>query len=124
MHSVFTTLIQRLVCVLLRLDLLSHWLLLLLKVTVWHQEGPVHTGDFSSSQIILNVSKRCELPSEVTSQYVVLDHVNSRRVCCRGESVESFPMLSRNASRNMERDWDNGSTASSITSVAEYNGET
>ncbi|XP_042634522.1 calmodulin-regulated spectrin-associated protein 1-B-like isoform X3 [Cyprinus carpio] len=40
----------------------------------------------------------------------------------RGESVESFPILSRNASRNMERDWDNGSTASSITSVAEYNG--
>lgn len=40
----------------------------------------------------------------------------------RGESVESFPLLSRNASRNMERDWDNGSTASSITSVAEYNG--
>lgn len=44
-------------------------------------------------------------------------------MCCRGESVESFPILSRNASRNMERDWDNGSTASSITSVAEYNGE-
>ncbi|XP_043085821.1 calmodulin-regulated spectrin-associated protein 1a isoform X2 [Puntigrus tetrazona] len=40
----------------------------------------------------------------------------------REESVESFPVLSRNASRNMERDWDNGSTASSITSVAEYNG--
>ncbi|XP_051534210.1 calmodulin-regulated spectrin-associated protein 1a isoform X1 [Myxocyprinus asiaticus] len=40
----------------------------------------------------------------------------------RGESVESFPILSRNASRNMERDWDNGSTASSINSVAEYNG--
>ncbi|XP_059381819.1 calmodulin-regulated spectrin-associated protein 1-B-like [Carassius carassius] len=40
----------------------------------------------------------------------------------RGESVESFPILSRNASRNMERDWDNGSTASSIASVAEYNG--
>uniref|UniRef100_A0A672NET8 Calmodulin-regulated spectrin-associated protein 1-B-like n=1 Tax=Sinocyclocheilus grahami TaxID=75366 RepID=A0A672NET8_SINGR len=40
----------------------------------------------------------------------------------RGESVESFPILSRNASRNMERDWDNGSTASSITSVAEYHG--
>ncbi|XP_051962428.1 LOW QUALITY PROTEIN: calmodulin-regulated spectrin-associated protein 1-B-like [Xyrauchen texanus] len=40
----------------------------------------------------------------------------------RGESVESFPILSRNASRNMERDWDNASTASSITSVAEYNG--
>ncbi|TRY95021.1 hypothetical protein DNTS_004669 [Danionella cerebrum] len=37
----------------------------------------------------------------------------------RGGSVESFPILSRNASRNMERDWDNGSTASSVT---EYNG--
>uniref|UniRef100_A0A673ZSU4 Calmodulin regulated spectrin-associated protein 1b n=1 Tax=Salmo trutta TaxID=8032 RepID=A0A673ZSU4_SALTR len=40
----------------------------------------------------------------------------------RGESVESFPGLSRNASRNTERDWDNGSTASSITSMAEYTG--
>ncbi|KAJ8377629.1 hypothetical protein AAFF_G00255380 [Aldrovandia affinis] len=40
----------------------------------------------------------------------------------QAESVESFPVLSRNASRNTERDWDNGSTASSITSVAEYNG--
>ncbi|KAJ8339061.1 hypothetical protein SKAU_G00358470 [Synaphobranchus kaupii] len=40
----------------------------------------------------------------------------------QAESVESFPGLSRNASRNTDRDWDNGSTASSITSVAEYNG--
>ncbi|KAL0979067.1 hypothetical protein UPYG_G00180120 [Umbra pygmaea] len=40
----------------------------------------------------------------------------------RGESVESFPGLSRNTSRNTERDWDNGSTASSITSMAEYTG--
>ncbi|TSM85956.1 Calmodulin-regulated spectrin-associated protein 1-B [Bagarius yarrelli] len=38
----------------------------------------------------------------------------------RGESVESFSVLSRTT----ERDWDNGSTASSITStsVAEYTG--
>ncbi|XP_044030259.1 calmodulin-regulated spectrin-associated protein 1-B-like isoform X2 [Siniperca chuatsi] len=36
-------------------------------------------------------------------------------------SMESFPMLSRASSRNMERDWENGSIASSITSV-EYNG--
>ncbi|KAM6902080.1 calmodulin-regulated spectrin-associated protein 1a [Xenentodon cancila] len=36
-------------------------------------------------------------------------------------SMESFPMLSRASSRNMERDWENGSIASSITS-AEYNG--
>ncbi|XP_048045293.1 calmodulin-regulated spectrin-associated protein 1-B isoform X3 [Megalobrama amblycephala] len=42
----------------------------------------------------------------------------------RGESVESFPGLSRNSSRTTERDWDNGSTASSITStsMAEYTG--
>ncbi|KAM3842460.1 calmodulin-regulated spectrin-associated protein 1-B-like [Diretmus argenteus] len=37
-------------------------------------------------------------------------------------SVESFSMLSRASSRNMERDWENGSTASSIASAAEYNG--
>ncbi|XP_064798051.1 calmodulin-regulated spectrin-associated protein 1-B-like isoform X2 [Oncorhynchus masou masou] len=37
-------------------------------------------------------------------------------------SVESFPLLSMNSSRNMERDWENGSTASSITSTVEYNG--
>uniref|UniRef100_A0A8C3AI37 Calmodulin regulated spectrin-associated protein 1b n=1 Tax=Cyclopterus lumpus TaxID=8103 RepID=A0A8C3AI37_CYCLU len=37
------------------------------------------------------------------------------------DSVESFPG-SRNNSRTAERDWDNGSTASSITSMAEYTG--
>ncbi|XP_047228980.1 calmodulin-regulated spectrin-associated protein 1a isoform X3 [Girardinichthys multiradiatus] len=36
-------------------------------------------------------------------------------------SVDSFPMLSRASSRNMERDWENGSIASSITSI-EYSG--
>uniref|UniRef100_A0AAV2MR89 Calmodulin-regulated spectrin-associated protein 1 n=1 Tax=Knipowitschia caucasica TaxID=637954 RepID=A0AAV2MR89_KNICA len=39
----------------------------------------------------------------------------------RCDSVESFPG-SRNHSRAAERDWDNGSTASSITSMAEYTG--
>uniref|UniRef100_A0A8C5ARE3 CKK domain-containing protein n=1 Tax=Gadus morhua TaxID=8049 RepID=A0A8C5ARE3_GADMO len=39
----------------------------------------------------------------------------------RCDSVESFPG-SRNPSRMAERDWDNGSTASSITSMAEYTG--
>ncbi|XP_038559556.1 calmodulin-regulated spectrin-associated protein 1-B isoform X3 [Micropterus salmoides] len=39
----------------------------------------------------------------------------------RCDSVESFPG-SRNTSRTAERDWDNGSTASSITSMAEYTG--
>ncbi|XP_053195886.1 calmodulin-regulated spectrin-associated protein 1a [Scomber japonicus] len=36
-------------------------------------------------------------------------------------SMESFPMLSRASSRNMERDWESASIASSITST-EYNG--
>ncbi|KAM9338756.1 calmodulin-regulated spectrin-associated protein 1a [Symphorus nematophorus] len=36
-------------------------------------------------------------------------------------SMESFPVLSRASSRNMDRDWENGSIASSITSM-EYNG--
>lgn len=37
-------------------------------------------------------------------------------------SMESFPVLSRASSRNIDRDWENGSIASSITSM-EYNGE-
>uniref|UniRef100_A0A8C5AX31 Uncharacterized protein n=1 Tax=Gadus morhua TaxID=8049 RepID=A0A8C5AX31_GADMO len=41
--------------------------------------------------------------------------------CSSCDSVESFPG-SRNPSRMAERDWDNGSTASSITSMAEYTG--
>ncbi|XP_010214767.1 PREDICTED: calmodulin-regulated spectrin-associated protein 1 [Tinamus guttatus] len=40
----------------------------------------------------------------------------------RVESMESLPILSRNPSRNTERDWENASTASSIASVAEYTG--
>ncbi|XP_061586506.1 calmodulin-regulated spectrin-associated protein 1-B isoform X2 [Cololabis saira] len=39
----------------------------------------------------------------------------------RCDSVESFPGT-RNNSRTAERDWDNGSTASSVTSMAEYTG--
>lgn len=37
--------------------------------------------------------------------------------------MESLPILSRNPSRNTERDWENASTASSIASVAEYTGD-
>ncbi|KAM4746547.1 calmodulin-regulated spectrin-associated protein 1-B isoform 2-T2 [Anableps anableps] len=50
------------------------------------------------------------------------DSVNSGGASSqRCDSVESFPG-SRNNSRAAERDWDNGSTASSITSMAEYTG--
>lgn len=37
-------------------------------------------------------------------------------------SMELFPVISRASSRNIDRDWENGSIASSITSI-EYNGE-
>ncbi|XP_058492422.1 calmodulin-regulated spectrin-associated protein 1-B isoform X1 [Solea solea] len=50
------------------------------------------------------------------------DSVNSGGASSqRCDSVESFPG-SRTNSRTAERDWDNGSTASSITSMAEYTG--
>ncbi|XP_037401923.1 calmodulin-regulated spectrin-associated protein 1a isoform X5 [Pygocentrus nattereri] len=68
----------------------------------------------------------CAAPSgsslSLASAATEADSITSGGGSQRGESVESFPMLSRNASRNVERDWDNGSTASSVTSVAEYNG--
>ncbi|KAI5612921.1 calmodulin regulated spectrin-associated protein 1a isoform X2 [Silurus asotus] len=68
----------------------------------------------------------CAAPSgsslSLASAATEADSVASGGGSQRGESVESFPMLSRNASRNMERDWDNGSTASSIASTAEYSG--
>ncbi|XP_053335165.1 calmodulin-regulated spectrin-associated protein 1a isoform X1 [Clarias gariepinus] len=70
----------------------------------------------------------CAAPSgsslSLASAVTEADSVTSGGGSQRGgaESVESFPMLSRNASRNMERDWENGSTASSITSAAEYSG--
>ncbi|XP_076836235.1 calmodulin-regulated spectrin-associated protein 1a isoform X2 [Brachyhypopomus gauderio] len=82
----------------------------------------LHRGESGSSTPV----SLCAAPSgsslSLASAATEADSVTSGGGSQRGESVESFPMLSRNASRNMERDWDNGSTASSITSVAEYNG--
>ncbi|XP_019497505.1 PREDICTED: calmodulin-regulated spectrin-associated protein 1 [Hipposideros armiger] len=40
----------------------------------------------------------------------------------RVESLEALPILSRNASRSTDRDWDTASAASSLASVAEYTG--
>ncbi|KAM9324232.1 calmodulin-regulated spectrin-associated protein 1 [Gastrophryne carolinensis] len=40
----------------------------------------------------------------------------------RVDSVEALTLASRHQSRNLERDWENASTASSIASVAEYSG--
>ncbi|XP_069741582.1 calmodulin-regulated spectrin-associated protein 1-B isoform X2 [Narcine bancroftii] len=50
------------------------------------------------------------------------ESVNSGGYSQRADSMETFSVLSRNQSRNTERDWENASTASSIASVAEYTG--
>uniref|UniRef100_A0A8C5DBA3 Calmodulin-regulated spectrin-associated protein 1-B-like n=1 Tax=Gouania willdenowi TaxID=441366 RepID=A0A8C5DBA3_GOUWI len=58
------------------------------------------------------------------TSWCVLTLVVVLNASCRAGSVcsmESFPVLSRTSSRNMERDWESGSIASSITSI-EYNG--
>uniref|UniRef100_A0A8C2CBI1 Calmodulin regulated spectrin-associated protein 1b n=1 Tax=Cyprinus carpio TaxID=7962 RepID=A0A8C2CBI1_CYPCA len=82
------------------------------------EEPTVYTLNLISAQSGSSLS----LASVATTEP---DSVNSGGVGSqRGESVESFPGLSRNSSRTTERDWDNGSTASSITStsMAEYTG--
>ncbi|KAM8828823.1 calmodulin-regulated spectrin-associated protein 1-B-like isoform 2-T4 [Spinachia spinachia] len=71
-------------------------------------------GDLSCSHRGSTLSLATEADS------VISGGAESRRagsVC----SMESFPTLSRASSRNLERDWENASIASSITST-EYNG--
>lgn len=115
------------------LVLVCHWLLWPpLNQTVSTQEGrdlngksfPCPTGFVqmraSISLILFRINRldsECDLQSALKLLFTF--SIN------RGESVESFPGLSRNSSRTTERDWDNGSTASSITStsMAEYTGE-
>uniref|UniRef100_A0A8C1PQE9 Calmodulin regulated spectrin-associated protein 1b n=1 Tax=Cyprinus carpio TaxID=7962 RepID=A0A8C1PQE9_CYPCA len=86
--------------------------------SVLKEEPTVYTLNLISAQSGSSLS----LASVATTEP---DSVNSGGAGSqRGESVESFPGLSRNSSRTTERDWDNGSTASSITStsMAEYTG--
>ncbi|MEQ2279156.1 Calmodulin-regulated spectrin-associated protein 1-B [Ameca splendens] len=76
---------------------------------------PSTSDNLSNAQSGSNLS----LASAATNE---ADSVNSGGAGSqRCDSVESFPG-SRNNSRAAERDWDNGSTASSITSMAEYTG--
>ncbi|XP_041792964.1 calmodulin-regulated spectrin-associated protein 1-B isoform X2 [Chelmon rostratus] len=78
-------------------------------------KGPSTSDNLSNAQSGSSLS----LASAATNE---ADSVNSGGAGSqRCDSVESFPG-SRNNSRTAERDWDNGSTASSITSMAEYTG--
>nr|XP_057913878.1 calmodulin-regulated spectrin-associated protein 1-B-like isoform X2 [Doryrhamphus excisus] len=86
----------------------------------------LHRGDFNSpckgsTTPDLSGSHRGSTLSLATeADSVISGDAESQRaesVC----SMDSFPVLSRASSRNMERDWESGSIASSITST-EYNG--
>lgn len=48
----------------------------------------------------------------------------STSVCYRPDSADGFLSPSRSSSRNGEKDWENGSTTSSVTSNTEYTGRT
>ncbi|XP_061783052.1 calmodulin-regulated spectrin-associated protein 1-B-like isoform X1 [Nerophis lumbriciformis] len=86
----------------------------------------LHRGDFTSPCKGSTTSDlSCSLRGSTLSLATEVDSVISGEAeSQRAESVcsmDSFPVLSRASSRNMERDWESGSIASSITST-EYNG--
>ncbi|XP_077354115.1 calmodulin-regulated spectrin-associated protein 1a isoform X2 [Festucalex cinctus] len=86
----------------------------------------LHRGEFSSpSKGSTTPELSCSLRGSTLSLATEPDSVISGEMeSHRAESVcsmDSFPVLSRTSSRNMERDWESGSIASSITST-EYNG--
>uniref|UniRef100_A0A3P9LWL7 Calmodulin-regulated spectrin-associated protein 1-B n=1 Tax=Oryzias latipes TaxID=8090 RepID=A0A3P9LWL7_ORYLA len=72
------------------------------------------TPDLSLSHRGSTLSLATEADSVISGE---AETYRAESVC----STESFAMLSRASSRNMERDWENGSITSSITS-SEYNG--
>ncbi|XP_030623227.1 calmodulin-regulated spectrin-associated protein 1a [Chanos chanos] len=80
----------------------------------------LHRGESATPEGLGNAPSGSSL--SLASAATEADSVMSGGGSQRGDSVDSFPLLNRNVSKNFERDWDNGSTASSITSVAEYSG--
>ncbi|XP_043967972.1 calmodulin-regulated spectrin-associated protein 1-B isoform X2 [Gambusia affinis] len=91
------------------------------KAVIREESATDHFSKCSSTHNLSNAQSgsNLSLASAATNE---ADSVNSGGAGSqRCDSVESFPG-SRNNSRAAERDWDNGSTASSITSMAEYTG--
>ncbi|XP_051906505.1 calmodulin-regulated spectrin-associated protein 1-B-like isoform X2 [Hippocampus zosterae] len=72
------------------------------------------TPDLSCSFRGSTLSLATEADSVISGE---METQRAESVC----SMDSFPVLSRTSSRNMERDWESGSVASSIMST-EYNG--
>ncbi|KAJ0067981.1 hypothetical protein NL108_014238, partial [Boleophthalmus pectinirostris] len=90
--------------------------------TVLREESSDHFSKCSSTADNLSNAQSGSSLSLASAATNEADSVNSGGAGSqRCDSVESFPG-SRNHSRTAERDWDNGSTASSITSMAEYTG--
>ncbi|XP_061658270.1 calmodulin-regulated spectrin-associated protein 1-B-like isoform X2 [Syngnathoides biaculeatus] len=86
----------------------------------------LHRGEFSSPcKGSATPDLSCSLRGSTLSLATEADSIISEEAeSHRAESVcsmDSFPALSRTSSRNLERDWESGSIASSITST-EYNG--
>uniref|UniRef100_A0A3B5LLY3 Calmodulin regulated spectrin-associated protein 1b n=1 Tax=Xiphophorus couchianus TaxID=32473 RepID=A0A3B5LLY3_9TELE len=90
------------------------------KAVIREESATDHFSKCSSTHNLINAQSgsNLSLASAATNE---ADSVNSGGAGSHCDSVESFPG-SRNNSRAAERDWDNGSTASSITSMAEYTG--
>ncbi|KAK7934323.1 hypothetical protein WMY93_005219 [Mugilogobius chulae] len=90
--------------------------------SVLREESSDHFAKCSSTADNLSNAQSGSSLSLASAATNEADSVNSGGAGSqRCDSVESFPG-SRNHSRTAERDWDNGSTASSITSMAEYTG--
>ncbi|CAJ1070273.1 calmodulin-regulated spectrin-associated protein 1a isoform X4 [Xyrichtys novacula] len=85
-----------------------------------HREGSNSLSKGSTTSDLSSSHRGSTLSLATEGDSVISGGAESQRagsVC----SVESFPMLSRASSRNMERDWENGSITSSIPSM-EYSG--
>ncbi|KAM4577619.1 calmodulin-regulated spectrin-associated protein 1-B isoform 2-T2 [Odontesthes bonariensis] len=90
--------------------------------SVLREESSDHFSKCSSTPDNLSNAQSGSSLSLASAATNEADSVNSGGAGSqRCDSVESFPG-SRNNSRAAERDWDNGSTASSIASMAEYTG--
>ncbi|XP_024135030.1 calmodulin-regulated spectrin-associated protein 2a isoform X2 [Oryzias melastigma] len=78
----------------------------------------LNLGDSDSTQSDKRASRRASLAS--SSLFYFLNSPKLRRM--RPESADGFLSPSRSSSRNGERDWENASTTSSVTSNTEYTG--
>ncbi|XP_061681583.1 calmodulin-regulated spectrin-associated protein 2a isoform X2 [Syngnathoides biaculeatus] len=70
----------------------------------------------------INTEKRAQRSASLASGSLLCFLSSPKVRKRRPDSADGFPSPSRNSSRNGEKDWENGSTTSSVTSVTEYTG--